>query len=77
MIKIYSINNYCSQKKLIKLAVKCSFFVKEGKRHMKIHDKSGKIITTIPRHGKIKIQTAKSIVKVLIENGAEIQIIKG
>lgn len=76
MIEIYSINNYCSQEKLVKLATKCGFFVRKGKRHVKIKDEEGKTITVIPRHNKIKVPTAKGIIEDLIQNGAEIKIVK-
>ena len=76
MIKITSINNYCSQEKLERLATKCGFLVGGGKRHIKLNDKNGKYITGISRHAKIKKTTAEWIIKVLIKNGAEIEIIK-
>ena len=76
MIKITSINNYCSQEKLERLATKCGFLVGGGKRHIKVKDKNGNYITGIPRHAKIKRTTTEGIIKVLIKNGAEIEIIK-
>lgn len=76
MIKITSISSYCCQKKLIKLATKSGFFVCGEKRHARIENKNGDFVTIIPRHNKIKKPTAESIIKVLIENGAEIEIEK-
>ena len=78
MIKITSINNYCSQEKLVRLAIKVGFFVRrrKGRNHTRVEDKSGRYITGIPRHATIKKPTAEGIIKALIKNGAEIEIIK-
>lgn len=76
MITITSINHYCSQEKLVNLATKCGFLVGGGKNHIKVKDKNGKTITGIPRHTKVKKPTAEDIIKTLIKNGADIEIIK-
>jgi len=77
MIKITSINHYCSQEKLKKLAIKSGFLVGGGKRHLKVRrNKDEKPITGIPRHTTIKKFTAEEIIKILIKNGAKIEIQK-
>ena len=62
----------CSCKELIKLCEKCGFIVFQGRQHAKIKDSQGKLITTIPRHNKIKRETARAILKQLKENGCDI-----
>lgn len=52
----------CSYKQLKKAAEKLGFVNFEGKRHCKIKDKDDNFITIIPRHNKIKKETAKGIV---------------
>ncbi len=69
-----SVADYCSQKKLTKLALKCGFFIFEGKGDTKAKDRKGKFITTILRHRRIKRETARGIIKALIRAGADIEL---
>ncbi len=73
---IISINDYYCGKKLSGLAVKCGFFIFEGKNHAKVKNRKGTFITTIPRHNCIKRRTAESIIKALIQAGADIELNK-
>ena len=52
-----------SHSELTRIAVRCGFRVKEGKKHTKIETQDGKFITVVPRHEKIKRETAKGIAK--------------
>lgn len=60
---------------LVNLAKKSGFTIFHGKRHDKVKTADGKTVTTIPRHNKIKRETAKGIVKALISFGALIDFI--
>lgn len=57
-----SITDY-SWKKLVNLAHKYGFLTVEGKKHTKVKDKSGRFITTIPRHNLLKREVIKSILQ--------------
>jgi len=63
----------CNCKELINLCEKCGFIVFHGRQHEKIKDKNGKFITTIPRHSKIKRETARGIIKQLKNSGCDIE----
>lgn len=68
-----SLNGYCSWNKLVKLAIKCGFFIFEGKGHTKVKNRKGEFITTIPRHARLKRETTQGIIKSLIRAGADIE----
>lgn len=68
-----SINDYCSWERLSRLAIKCGFFIFEGKKHTKVKNQKEEFITTIPRHSRLKKETAKGIIKALIRAGADIE----
>ena len=57
---------------LVGLARKSGFTIFEGGRHTKIKTMDGKPITTVPRHNKIKRETAKAIVETMVAFGAKI-----
>ncbi|HET6844940.1 MAG TPA: hypothetical protein VFK06_25135 [Candidatus Angelobacter sp.] len=52
-----------SHNELARIAERCGFRIKEGKKHTKIETQDGKFITVIPRHERIKRETAKGIAK--------------
>lgn len=62
----------CSYDDLIKAARKCGFVVKQGGKHVKVETIDGKFITTIPRHNRLKRETAKGIVESFNQFGAGI-----
>ena len=64
----------CSSADLMKLAVKSGFTVSQGSGHCKIYAQNGRLITTIPRHNRLKHYTAKSIVESFNCFGADIEI---
>ena len=67
-----------SYSKLVRLARSCGFIVKVGRRkHCRVETVKGDFITTIPRHNKIKRETARGIVKRMKEMGCvkEIEIL--
>lgn len=63
----------CSWNKLVNIAQKCGFFIFEGKRHTKNKNQQGQLITTIPRHRRLKRETAEGIIKALNRAGADIE----
>jgi len=64
----------CSSDSLIKLAVKSGFAVSQGSGHCKVFYQDSRLITTIPRHNRIKRFTAKSIIESFNRFGANIEI---
>ncbi len=64
----------CSYADLIRTAERCGFVIRQGKGHCKVETTDGKWITTIPRHERIKRETARGIAKKFQEFGAEIVI---
>lgn len=59
---------------LSRIARICGFAVIEGAKHAKVQTSRGVFITTIPRHSKVKRETAKGILKRFNEFGADIEI---
>ncbi len=57
---------------LVRLAKKGGFIIFQGDRHAKVKTVQGQSVTTIPRHNKIKRETAKEIVEAMIAYGAKI-----
>ena len=57
---------------LINLAKKSGFEVFQGKKHVKIKTLAGIHVTIIPRHNKIKRETAKGVVEAFVAFGANI-----
>ena len=53
----------CSSDQLIRTAQKCGLVVKSGGKHYKVKDVTGKFVTTIPRHKRIKRELVEGIVK--------------
>ncbi|MFH1656779.1 MAG: type II toxin-antitoxin system HicA family toxin [Candidatus Nealsonbacteria bacterium] len=64
----------CSWKKLVNLAKKCGFYIKEGGNHTKVENKEGKFITTIPRKNRLNKHTVNGIIKRFKECGCMISI---
>jgi len=62
----------CSYGTLVKIAKQCGFDIFEGRKHCKIKTQEGKFITTIPRHSRLKRETAKGIIDALNSFGANI-----
>lgn len=62
----------CSCDTLVRIAVQCGFDIVEGRKHCKIKTAEGRFITTIPRHNRLKHETAKGIVEILNSFGASI-----
>ena len=60
---------------LIKIARRCGFEIKQGKKHCKIVTKDDIFVTMVPRHNTIKRETAKGIAKRFKEFYGEIEII--
>jgi len=57
---------------LVRLAKKSGFVVFRGGKHDKVKTVQGQSVTTIPRHNKIKRETAKEVVEAMIAYGADI-----
>lgn len=62
----------CSYDTLARLAVQCGFEIVEGRKHCKVKNAEGRFITTIPRHNRLKRETARGIINALIAFGADI-----
>ena len=52
----------CSCDTLIRTAKKCSFNVKQGRRHCKVKTIDGRFVTTIPRHSRLKRELVKDVI---------------
>lgn len=72
MKKLYINTKDASYDELVRLAKKSGFIIFQGGRHAKVKTIQGQSVTTIPRHNKIKRETAKEVVKMMIAFGAEI-----
>ena len=59
--------------RLIRTAQQCGFVVEDGKKHVKVNTVTGQRITHIPRHARIKRETAQSIVEDLRRFGADVE----
>lgn len=62
----------CSYGMLVRLALQCGFEIVEGRKHCKVKTAEEKFITTIPRHNRLKRETARGIINALISFGADI-----
>ena len=62
----------CSYDILMRIATQCGFNIIEGRKHCKVKTAEGRFITTIPRHNRLKRETAKGIVEALNSSGANI-----
>ena len=62
----------CSCDMLIRIATQCGFDIIEGRKHCKVKTAEGRFITTIPRHSRLKRETAKGIVEALKSFGANV-----
>lgn len=62
----------CSCDALVRIAVQCGFNIVEGRKHCKVKTAEGRFITTIPRHSRLKRETAKGIVDAFNSFGASI-----
>jgi hypothetical protein len=62
----------CSYEILVRIALRCGFIIFEGKKHCKVKTQSDQFITTIPRHSRLKRETAKAIVEAFKTFGANI-----
>ena len=62
----------CSYEILVRIARRCGFTIIEARKHCKIKTSDGRFVTTIPRHNRLKRETAKGIVEALVSFGADI-----
>lgn len=62
----------CSYDTLVRLATQCGFEIVEGRKHCKVKTTEGRFITTIPRHNRLKRETARGIIDALISFGADV-----
>jgi hypothetical protein len=60
-----------SNKKLKRIAIKCGFFIYEGKKHTKVKDSQGNLITIIPRGSRLKREIIRSILEAFREAGCK------
>lgn len=67
----------CSWKELETLALRCGFYIREGRKHSIVEDKTGKFITSIPRKAKGKLDkwTVKGIIAELKKAGCSEKVI--
>jgi len=66
----------CSSDELIRTAKKCGLIIKSGRKHYKVEDESGKFITTIPRHSRLKRELVKGVVEKINQFGIKKIIVK-
>ena len=62
----------CSYETLMRIAERCGFDIQEGRKHCKVKTAEGRFITTIPRHSRLKRETAKGIVDAFNSFGVDI-----
>lgn len=62
----------CSYSELCRAAQKSGFETFEGRKHCKVKTVDGTFVTLIPRHARLKRETAKGIVDALNAAGAAI-----
>jgi len=65
----------CSCDRLLKVAKKCGFIIKNGANHYRVLNQKGCPVTVIPRHNKLKRYTVKGILEGFNKFGADIDII--
>ncbi|OHA10201.1 MAG: hypothetical protein A3A44_01230 [Candidatus Sungbacteria bacterium RIFCSPLOWO2_01_FULL_60_25] len=63
----------CSYQILIRIAKQCGFTLFEGRKHCKVKTRDGRFVTTIPRHNRVKRETARSIIDAMNASGASIR----
>ena len=73
MKKLYLDTKDATHNELVRLAKKSGFVIFQGSKHVKVKTVQGQSVTTIPRHNKIKRETAKEVVEAMIAFGAEIE----
>jgi uncharacterized protein YerC len=56
----------------VRIAARCGFVIKEGRKHCKIETQAGLFVATIPRHSRLKRETARGIVETMNQHGAKI-----
>jgi len=66
----------CSGAKLSRAAKRLGFVLWEGKKHTKVNKINGEFVTIIPRHSRIKRETARSIVRAGAEKKDVERIVK-
>lgn len=64
----------CSYEQLVRVAKRCGFVIKEGKKHCKVKTVADELITTIPRHQRLKRETAKGVAEKFNAFGGRIEI---
>lgn len=64
----------CSYDRLLRIAERCGFKIKEGRKHCKVKTQDEIFITTIPRHNRLKRETVRGIAEAFIKFGAVIKI---
>lgn len=74
MRKLHVNTKDASYEELVRIARRCDFAVFEGCKHCKIKTSDGRFVTTIPRHNRLKRETAKGIVEALNGFGAGITL---
>lgn len=62
----------CSYHLLVRIARRCGFLIYEGRKHCKVKSREGKFVTAIPRHNRLKRETARAIVGAFNAHGASI-----
>lgn len=62
----------CSHDTLIRISKRCGFIVVAGRKHCKIKTRDGRFVTVVPRHNRLKRETAKGILEALNEYGANV-----
>ncbi len=62
----------CSYAILVRIAKRCGFHIIEARKHCKIKTPEGGFVTTIPRHNRLKRETAKVIIEAFVSFGAPV-----
>ena len=62
----------CSYRELVRIAARAGFVIKEGGKHCKIETQAGQFVATIPRHSRLKRETARGIVEAMNRHEAKI-----
>ncbi len=60
---------------LVRIARRCGFVVRGGKKHCKIETTQGEFVTVIPRHNALKREIAKGIVEAFNQFGAHVDYV--
>lgn len=64
-----------SYDELVRVTRKAGFLIFEGGKHCKVKTGDGKPVTTIPRHNRLKRETAKAIIESMNAFGANIDFV--